>query len=296
MRTIYAVCIIKNITEEYINMPTQFLDDFQFTGKTVIVTGGNGGIGQGIVQAFVERGADVVIADRAPAVAALKFEGAGTILDIPTDITDRSSVDNMVAQTIDEFKTIDVLINNAGAGKGQARIMDVTPEDIDWLIQLNIYGTLNCTQSVVKVMSEQGSGSIVNISSGAALSGFSGRYDPVYAGCKGFINSLTKVLAADLGESNVRVNTIAPGWIVPETNEQISEGSFWQTLKDQFGTPESFNADYNRTGTLHASSTALPQLGRPRDIANAAVYFASDAGRHSTGQILSICGGAYMPS
>ena len=277
-------------------MPTQFRDDFLFTGKTVIVTGGNGGIGQGIVEAFVEREANVVIADRSPALDSLEFEGPGTILDLPTDITDRLSVDEMVAKTIDKFKTIDVLINNAGGGKGQARILDITAKDIDWLIKLNIYGTLNCTQSVAKVMLKQASGSIINISSGAALNGFSGRYDPVYAGCKGFINSLTKALAADLGESNIRVNTIAPGWIVPETNEKISEGSFWRTLEDQFGTPESFNADYNRTGTLHASATALPQLGRPRDIANAAVYLASDAARHSTGQILSICGGAYMPS
>jgi NAD(P)-dependent dehydrogenase (short-subunit alcohol dehydrogenase family) len=272
-------------------------DEFSFDGKTVIVTGGNGGIGQGIVNAFSERDANVVIADSAPAIKPLESSGKGKLLDIRTDITKRDSVDAMVQQTLDNFGHIDVLVNNAGGGRGRARILDITPDEIDWLVKLNIYGTLNCTQAVVKVMVEQKAGSIVNISSGAGLSGTAGRFDPVYAGCKGFINSLTKVLAVDLGEFNVRVNTIAPGWIVPERDEQVSEGSFWLRLRDQFGTPESFNAEYERTGTLHASSgVPLKRLGRPRDIANAAVYLASDAARHATGQLLSICGGAYMPS
>lgn len=272
-------------------------DEFGFTGKTVIVTGGNGGIGQGIVQCFSERGANVVIADHAPAVRPLASAGEGELLDIRTDITDRGSVDEMVGKTLDAFGRIDVLVNNAGAGKGFAKLLELTPETIDWLVKLNIYGTLNCTQAVAAVMVEQRRGAIVNIASGAALSGFAGRYDPVYAGCKGFMVSLTKTLAADLGEHSIRVNTVSPGWIVPESDEQISEGSFWNTLRDRFGTPESFNAEYERTGQLHASAgQSLQQLGRPRDIANAVVYFASDAARHTTGQILSICGGAIMPS
>lgn len=272
-------------------------DEFSFDGKTVIVTGGNGGIGQGLVNAFSERDANVVIADSAPAIKPLESSGKGTLLDIRTDITKRDLVDAMVQQTLDHFGRIDVLVNNAGGGFGWARILDITPDQIDWLVQLNIYGTLNCTQAAVKVMVQQKSGSIVNISSGAAMSGAAGRYDPIYAGCKGFMHSLTKALAIDLGEFNVRVNTIAPGWIVPERDDQVSEGSFWVRLRDTFGTPESFNAEYERTGTLHASGRLpLNRLGRPRDIANAAVYFASDAARHATGQLVSICGGVNMPS
>ena len=273
------------------------IDEFGFAGKTVIVTGGNGGIGQGIVAAFSERDANVVIADHMAALQPLETRGSGGILDLRTDVTDRASVDHMVRQTLEAFGRIDVLVNNAGAGKGRARILEVTPEDVDWLISLNIRGTINCTQAVTELMVAQQSGAIVNISSGAALSGTAGRYDPVYAGCKGFINSFAKALAADLGEQNIRVNTIAPGWIVPERDADVSEGSFWLSLRDQFGTPETFSAEYERTGALHASSgVPLRRLGRPRDIANAVLYFASDAARHATGQLLSICGGAYMPS
>jgi 3-oxoacyl-[acyl-carrier protein] reductase len=129
------------------------------------------------------------------------------------------------------------------------------------------------------------------------MSGVAGRFDPVYAGCKGFMHALSKALAVDLGKFNVRVNTVAPGWIVPERTEEVSEGSFWMTMQDKFGTPDSFNAEYERTGKLHASGPLpLHRLGRPRDIANAAVYLASDAARHATGQLLSICGGVNMPS
>ena len=107
---------------------------------------------------------------------------------------------------------------------------------------------------------------------------------------------MSKALAADLGEHNVRVNTIAPGWIVPESSDKTSTGSFWTRLS-AFGTPESFNAEYEKTGQLfNSGGQPLKQLGRPSDIANAAVYFASDAARHITGQLLSIGGGDYMPS
>ncbi|MBA6413706.1 SDR family oxidoreductase [Parahaliea sp. F7430] len=272
-------------------------DPFRFDNKVVVVTGGNGAIGQGLVHGFSLRGAQVVIADHSEAVVPVRSAGAGRVLDVRTDITDRDSVDAMVAQTLDEFGQIDVLVNNAGAGKGVASILEVDQPSIDWLIDLNIRGTLHCTQAIARHMSDSQSGSIVNIASGAALSGVAGRYDPVYAGCKGFMVSLTKVLAMDLGQFGVRVNTVAPGWIVPESSAEISDGSFWVKLADTFGTPEQFNQDFERDGSLHASSDrALARLGRPSDIANATIYFASDAACHVTGQLLSVCGGAIMPS
>ena len=272
-------------------------DPFGFAGKCVIVTGGNGGIGQGIVEAFSARDANVAIVDFAPALVPLKPLGKGRLIEFRADITDRAAVDRAVAEILAAFGRIDVLINNAGGGKGMARLSELTQDIVDWTVRLNINGTVNMTQAVATGMIARKSGAIVNISSNAALSGMAGRFDPIYAGCKGFINSFTKALAADLGEHGVRLNTIAPGWIVPETSERISTGSFWTTLRDTFGTPDSFNAEYERTGQLHAvSGQPLKQLGRPSDIASAALYFASDAARHVTGQILSIGGGDYMPS
>jgi len=273
-----------------------FNDQFWFSGKTVIVTGGNGGIGQGLVEAFSARDANVAILDHAPAVVAPASHGAGRVIDVRTDITDRTSVDAAVGRVIDEFGQVDVLIHNAGGGVGLARLPELTDEVIDWTVRLNVYGTVHMMQAVGTGMIARRSGSIVNIASNAALSGMAGRADPIYAGCKGFVLSLTKALAADLGEHNVRVNTIAPGWIVPESSDKTSTGSFWTRLS-AFGTPESFNAEYEKTGQLfNSGGQPLKQLGRPSDIANAAVYFASDAARHITGQLLSIGGGDYMPS
>lgn len=272
-------------------------DPFSFQGKTVIVTGGNGGIGQGLVAAFARRGARVVIADHAPATEPGRFANNPDILDCRTDITDRASVEAMVGEALATFGKIDVVVNNAGAGKGFARLLEVTPGDIDWMIDLNIRGTLWVTQAVTRHFVERGGGAIVNVASAAAISGTAGRNDPVYAGCKGFMVSLTRALAADLGQHDIRVNTIAPGWIVPESSAGISEGSFWKTLGDTFGTPETFNAAYEAGEDLPtASARALQRLGRPSDIANAAVYFASDAARHVTGQLISVCGGAVMPA
>jgi NAD(P)-dependent dehydrogenase (short-subunit alcohol dehydrogenase family) len=276
-------------------------DDLSFAGKTVIVTGGNGGIGQGIVQVFSERDANVVIADIGDPLEKFGSLGAGRILDVRTDITDRASVDAMVARAMREFGRIDVLINNAGKGEGMKQLPDVTPSVIDWILNLNVVGTVNVTQAVVAEMLKSGGGSIVNITSAAALSGPAGRFDPIYAGAKGFLHSFTKAVAADLGQHNIRVNSVAPGWIVPERSEATSTGSFWNTMPIM-GTPDQANAAHEEAlksgfGGAPTNQGGLPpirKLGRPRDIGYACLYFASDAAAYTTGQVLSIGGGGYM--
>lgn len=278
-------------------------DEFDFTGKTVIVTGGNGGIGQGIVDVFSERNANVVVVDIGAPLNERRSLGTGELVDIRTDITDRNSIDGMVAEVMKRFGRIDVLINNAGKGEGMKRLPDVTQHTIDWILKLNIHGTVHMAQAVATEMMKAGSGSIVNITSAAALSGPAGKNDPIYAGAKGFVHSFTKALAADLGRSNIRVNSVAPGWIVPERNEATSEGSFWNTL-EIMGKPDQANAAHEEAlsegfGGAPTNPGDLPpisKLGRPRDIAYACLYFASDAAAFSTGQVLAIGGGGYMPS
>jgi NAD(P)-dependent dehydrogenase (short-subunit alcohol dehydrogenase family) len=277
-------------------------DALSFAGKTVIVTGGNGGIGQGIVQVFSERDADVLIADLGEPLEPFASLGAGRIVDVRTDITDRASVDAMVARCIAEFGRIDVLINNAGKGEGMKQLPDVTPQVIDWILDLNVVGTVNVTQAVVAEMRKAGGGAVVNITSAAALSGPAGRYDPIYAGAKGFLHSFTKAIAADLGEHNIRVNSVAPGWIVPERDGATSTASFWNTLPIM-GKPHEANAAHEAAlasgfGGAPTNPGGLPpirKLGRPRDIGYACLYFASDAAAYTTGQVLSIGGGGYMP-
>lgn len=278
-------------------------DDLDFTGKVVIVTGGNGGIGQGIVDVFSERNAHVVVADFAPPLNRRASLGAGELFDVRCDITDRASIDAMVAQVMDRFGRIDVLINNAGRGEGMKRLPEVTQETIDWILDLNVGGTVNVTQAVVAEMSKAGSGSVVNITSAAALSGPAGRNDPIYAGAKGFLHAFTKALAADLGPAGIRVNSVAPGWIVPETNEATSQGSFWNVMPIM-GKPDQANAAHQeavRSGfggapTNQLDLPPLRKLGRPRDIGYACLYFASDAAAYATGQVLAVGGGGHMPS
>jgi 2-hydroxycyclohexanecarboxyl-CoA dehydrogenase len=277
-------------------------DDLDFTGKVVIVTGGNGGIGQGIVDVFSERNAHVVVADFAASLNSRGSLGTGELVDIRTDITDRKSIDAMVAQVIARFGRIDALINNAGRGEGMKRLPDVTQDTIDWILDLNINGTVNMTQAVVAEMRRAGSGSVVNITSAAALSGPAGKNDPLYAGAKGFLHAFTKALAADLGPAGIRVNSVAPGWIVPESNEATSQGSFWNVMPIM-GKPDQANAAHEEAlasgfGGAPTNQSDLPplrKLGRPRDIGYACLYFASDAAAYSTGQVLAVGGGGYMP-
>lgn len=278
-------------------------DVFNFAGRTVIVTGGNGGIGQGIVDVFSERNANVIVADLAPPLNQRVSLGAGALVDIRTDITDRTSIDAAIAETIRRFGRIDVLINNAGRGEGMKRLPDVTQDTIDWILKLNVTGTVHMTQAVAHEMAKAGSGSIVNITSAAALSGQAGKNDPMYAGAKGFLHTFTKALAADLGPANIRVNSVAPGWIVPETNEATSEESFWNVMPIM-GKPDQANAahaealqeGFGGAPTNPGNLPPLIKMGRPRDIAYACLYFASDAAAYATGQVLSIGGGGYMPS
>jgi NAD(P)-dependent dehydrogenase (short-subunit alcohol dehydrogenase family) len=116
-------------------------------------------------------------------------------------------------------------------------------------------GTVNVTQAVVAEMLKTGGGAIVNITSGAALSGPAGRYDPIYAGAKGFLHSFTKAIAADLGPQNIRVNSVAPGWIVPERSEATSTASFWNTMPIM-GKPHEANASCRRSASLAAPATS----------------------------------------
>jgi NAD(P)-dependent dehydrogenase (short-subunit alcohol dehydrogenase family) len=271
------------------------------SGKTVVITGGSGGIGHGLVTEFAREGANVISASRDVAtgekLAAQAREAglAGTIVAVGTDVTDRASVDAMVAVARERFGPVDVLVNNAG---GVARICpfeELDQTSRDWEIALNINGVVNCTQAVADDMLSRGVGSVVNISSNSALVGESGNNIVHYGSVKGFVNSFTKLLAYEWGPRGVRVNTIAPGWIVPHSNEDIAAGSFWNRLTADLGTPEAMNQAIEDGTMFNMAQMPIKKLGRPEDIATYALFLASDVSRYVTGQLVSISGGHYMP-
>jgi len=273
--------------------------DLGLKGKTVIVTGGSGGIGHGLLVEFAREGANVVSASRDLAtgekIAAIARKAGceGRVLPVKTDVTDRASVDAMVAAAHEAFGPIDVLVNNAGGVKSNYNFEDLDDETRRWEIALNIDGVVNCTQAVARDMLQRQAGSIINISSNSSLLGEAAQSIVHYGSVKGFVNSFTKTLAYEWGPKGIRVNTIAPGWIVPHSNEDIAEGSFWNRL--QLGTPEGMQQALEDGTLFNMSTLPIKRLGRPEDIAYLAMFLASDVSGYITGQLISVSGGVYMP-
>lgn len=271
-------------------------------GKTVIITGGSGGIGRGLVLEFAREGLNVISASRdeetGKALAAeAKRDGlAGAILPVKTDVTARASVDAMIKRAHDAFGPIDILINNAGGVHHPAPFQDFDEEGRNWEKALNIDGVVHCIQAVAKDMLARKSGSIINISSNSSLLGEAAANVVHYGATKGFMNSLTKGLAWAWGKEGVRVNTISPGWIVPYKDEHVGPGSFWNRFGfAHIGRPDQMQKAVEEGTLFNMSGLPTPRLGRPEDIAYLALFLASEKSSYITGQHLSVSGGAYMP-
>lgn len=275
--------------------------DLGLRGKTAIVTGGSGGIGRGLLIEFAREGLNVVSASRDAktgegiAAEAREMGLPGEILAVATDVTDRGSVEAMLATAEGRFGPVEVLINNAGGVARPSPAEDFDQEGRDWERALNIDGVVNCCQAVAHGMLKRQSGSIVNISSNSSLLGEAANGTAHYGGTKGFVNSYSKALAYEWANRNVRVNTIAPGWIVPYEDEQMGPGSFWNRFgKEVIGTPTGMVKAAEEGTLFNMSSLPLKRLGRPEDIAYAALFFASERSSYMTGQLVSVGGGAWM--
>jgi NAD(P)-dependent dehydrogenase (short-subunit alcohol dehydrogenase family) len=272
------------------------------SGKTVIVTGGSGGIGRGLLMEFAREGCNVVNASRDMEIGARIAETAtaqglkGAILNVRTDVTDRASVDAMVKTANEHFGPIDVLVNNAGGVAAQSPFEDMVDATHKWEIALNVDGVLNCTQAVAHDMLSRKSGSIINISSNSGLLGEAAQQVVHYGATKGFVNSFSKGLAYEWGPKGVRINNIAPGWIVPYKNDDVGPGSFWNRLMvDNRGKPEQMQEALDAGQLQNMANLPIRRLGRPEDIAYLSLFLASDVSSYITGQLISVSGGVYMP-
>lgn len=256
-------------------------------GKTVIVTGGGSNIGRGISLAFVREGSNVVIAEidegQGQKVVEEAKGSSGQAIVIKTDVTKLDEVDSMVKKALDEFKKIDVLINNVGWDIPQP-FTNTTEEFWDKVISLNYRSDLNCIKAVLPYMIEQKSGAIVSISSDA---GRVGEFrEAVYSGCKAGVIALSKAVAREVGRNGIRLNVVCPGVVVPPP-ENIGELSMWKGGEtSQIFTPE--------VQKKAAATYALRRLGKAEDVANSVVFLASDAANYITGQTLSVSGGYSM--
>jgi NAD(P)-dependent dehydrogenase (short-subunit alcohol dehydrogenase family) len=275
--------------------------DLRLTGKTTVVTGGSGGIGHRIVLEFAREGANVVSVDIDSGdhlVDTARREGLpGAVYPLVADITQRASVDELLEKVHQRFGAVEVLINNAGGSKFPGPVENLTEEIMHWNVALNVNGVVNCTLAAGKDMLARGKGSIVNIASNAALLGRAAITHVHYAGVKGFVNSFGKGVATEWGGRGVRVNTIAPGTMVPHSNADVpGPGSFWNRLEmiAQMGKPEDYAEGYDER-MQYLVGGVIPRVGRPEDIADAALFLASDRASYITGQIISVSGGGWMP-
>ncbi len=271
------------------------------SGKTVIITGASGGIGRGLVQGFVDEGCDVVLASRDEEKCqeiASSCEGRrGRTLVVRTDVTDPDAVASLMLRSVETFGEIDVLVNNAG-GVAYPHAWEEKPQrEIEWEMDLNVWGVIHCIQAVGPRMLERGSGVIVNIASNSALEPSAGNQVAHYAGTKGYVLSMSRALAYEWGPRGVRINCVSPGWIVPHEENHVGAGSFWRKYGYEFfGTPEEMAiAAEGEGGLFNVAAQPIRRIGRPEDVADAALFLASERARHLTGQMISVSGGDHMP-
>jgi len=263
--------------------------DLNLVQKTVIVTGGGSNIGRGIVLGFAKEGANIVIADidkgQANKVAAEASALGGRAMAIKCDVTDIDSVMHLTKRTLKEFGKIDVLVNNVGWVMYNT-FRRKSLAECDKEISLNIWSALNCTKIVLDHMIKRKYGKIINISSAAGLFGF--RRIPVYSLCKGGILSFTKSLAHEVGQYGINVNAICPSMTFPENQEHV--GKFAMTKETSPQASEFLPEVRDR----YSKWSPLGRLCRAEDIANVAVFLASDVSSFITGEIIPVSGGFPM--
>ena len=246
--------------------------------RSVIVTGGASGFGAGIAAAFLDGGANVVIADLNEAGAA-KLAGelsarqaGGKALALHCDVTVAHNVEALITETVDRFGSIDVLVNNAGTVAAGGTLEQTSVEDFDRLFSVNCKGVFLGCRAVLPHFRRSGGGNIINIASGSALRPRAGAV--VYSASKGAVITMSRALAAEVAHEGIRVNVICPSISrTPLAERYVNDNTdeVWDELARQ-----------------------MPLGGRlvqPRDIANAAVFLASDAAAMITGCCLPVDGG-----
>jgi 3-oxoacyl-[acyl-carrier protein] reductase len=241
------------------------------TGKTAIITGASRGIGKAIALLFAAEGAGIAVTNITD-----DDEFRGTIRELEAygvkvkgyvaDAASLSDSVKIVDEIVKDFTKIDILVNNAGITR-DTLLLRMTEEQWDSVITVNLKSVFNMTKACIMLMVKQMSGSIINMSSVVGVSGNAGQSN--YSASKAGINGFTKSIAKEVGSRNVRCNAIAPGFILTEMTENL---------------PDNVKEEWIR-------QIPLKRGGTPEDVANTALFLASDLSSYINGQIIHVCGG-----
>ena len=240
-------------------------------GKNVIITGASRGIGKGIAEVFAKHGANIAFTYHSSDEKAKSLEKELSVngckaKGYKSDASDFEAAQQLVKDVMQDFGSIDVLVNNAGITK-DGLLMRMSEEDFDSVMNTNMKSVFNMTKAVATPMLKAKSGSIINMSSVVGITGNAGQAN--YAASKAAINGFTKSIALELGSRNIRCNAIAPGFIETEMTEALGE----ETVKQW------------------RAQIPLKRGGTPEDIANTTLFLASDLSTYVTGQVIHVCGG-----
>jgi NAD(P)-dependent dehydrogenase (short-subunit alcohol dehydrogenase family) len=244
-------------------------------GKTAIVTGGGQGIGRAICETFAREGATVCVpdffADRAKATAEAINAAGGKAFPDQVDVTKEDSVKAMLDRAIAKLGRVDILVNNAGVDILKA-IEDMTVEEFDRLMAVNVRGVFLCCKHIVPHFKKNGKGNIINMGSSAGYIG--APFQTAYCASKGAVHQFTKALAVECTQANIKVNAIAPGGVQTAMLDYLA-------------------SEFNKKGVdiMAFGNMQLGGWARPEDIANMALYLASDESRNVHGTALAIDGG-----
>ena len=240
-------------------------------GKNVIITGGSRGIGRGIAEKFAEQGANIAFTCIKMSDSSLELAKNLEKIGVKAKAYESNAADfdaaiKLAEDVLNDFGSIDVLVNNAGITKDNL-LMRMSEEDFNDVMKINMNSVFNNTKAVLRQMLKQRSGSIINLSSVVGVRGNAGQSN--YSSSKAGIIGFTKSVALELGSRNIRCNAIAPGFIETEMTKALSN--------DQVN-------DW-------AESIPLKRTGQVEDIANTSLFLASDMSSYITGQVINVCGG-----
>jgi NAD(P)-dependent dehydrogenase (short-subunit alcohol dehydrogenase family) len=245
-----------------------------YTGKVAFVTGAGGGIGRATALAFAREGANVVVVDISEQAnqqtARMIEELGGRALAVKCDVTRTDDVRRALQKTIETFGRLDVAFNNAGIEYAIKPAAEVTEEEWDRIIDIDLRGVFLCMKYEIPLMLKQGGGAIVNTSSGAGVKGFKG--GAAYVAAKHGVVGLTKAAALDYAQSNIRINAVCPGIIDTAMMQRFSGG-----------TPE------GRQAVI--SQEPIGRMGRPEEIAATVLWLCSDSASFTIGHALVVDGG-----